>query len=74
MWEYNEMLDIRKIILATMKVVPKAWDMNHQHFNSDCHMELTDKTYELIGKRFGTSSEEGKKIVGNYFMITGGNV
>ena len=72
--ERNEMMDIHKIIMRTLKVVPKAWDMNHQNFNCDCHMELTDKTYELVGDRFGTTLEEGKKIVDNYFMITGGNV
>jgi len=48
--------------------------MNHQKFNYDCHMELTDKTYELVGDRFGTTPKEGKKIVDHYFMITGGNV
>ena len=68
--EQNEMMDIHKIIMRTLKVVPKAWDMDHQNFNSDCHMELTDKTYELVGNRFGTTPDEGKKIVGNYFMIT----
>jgi hypothetical protein len=72
--EQNEMMDIHKIIMSTLKVVPKAWDMNHQNFNCDCHMELTDKTYELIGERFNTISEEGKNIVDNYFMIVGGNV
>jgi hypothetical protein len=68
--EQNEMMDIHKIIMRTLKVVPKEWDMNHQHFNSDCHMELTDKTYELVGNRFNTDIEGGKKIVDNYFMIT----
>jgi hypothetical protein len=72
--EQNEMMDIHKIIMRTLKVVPKAWDMDHQHFNSDCHMELTDKTYELVGHRFNTDIEGGKKIVEDYFMITGGYV
>jgi hypothetical protein len=70
----NEMTDIHKIIMRTLKVVPKAWDMNHQHFNSDCHMELTDRTYYLVGERFDTTPEEGKKIVDHYFQITGGQV
>jgi hypothetical protein len=70
----NEMTDIHKIIMRTLKVVPKAWDMNHQHFNSDCHMELTDRTYYLVGDRFDTTPEEGKKIVDHYFQITGGQV
>ena len=68
------MMDIHKIIMRTLKVVPKAWDMNHQHFNSDCHMELTDRTYYLVGERFDTTPEEGKKIVDHYFQITGGQV
>ena len=68
------MMDIHKIIMRTLKVVPKEWDMNHQHFNSDCHMELTDKTYELVGNRFNTDIEDGKNIVDNYFMITGNQV
>jgi hypothetical protein len=72
--EQNEMMDIHKIIMRTLKVVSKAWDMNHQHFNSDCHMELTDRTYDLVGKRFNTTLEEGKKIVDDYFNITGGQV
>jgi hypothetical protein len=72
--EQNEMMDIHKIIMRTLKVVPKEWDMNHQHFNSDCHMELTDKTYELVGNRFNTDIEDGKNIVDNYFMITGNQV
>ena len=72
--EQNEMMDIHKIIMRTLKVVPKEWDMNHQHFNSDCHMELTDKTYELVGNRFNTDIEGGKNIVDNYFMITGNQV
>jgi hypothetical protein len=55
-------------------VVPKAWDMYHQNFNSDCHMELTDRTYDLVGRRFNTTLEEGKKIVDDYFNITGGQV
>ena len=37
------MMDIHKIIMRTLKVVPKAWDMDYQNFNSDCHRELTDK-------------------------------
>lgn len=72
--EQNEMTDIHKIIMRTSKVVPKAWDMNHQNFNCNCHMELTDKTYELVGDRFGTTPEGGEKIVDDYFMITGGYV
>ncbi len=68
------MMDIHNIIMKTLKIVPKEWDANHTQFNSDCHMELTDKTYELIGKRFNTSSEEGKKIVDNYFMITNNQI
>ena len=72
--EQNEMMKIHKIIMRTLKVVPKAWDMNHQHFNSDCHMELTDKTYELVGKMFNKTSEEGKKIVDDYLLITDGQI
>ncbi len=72
--EKNEMMDIHKIIMKTLKVVPKVWDMNHQHFNSDCHMELTNKTYELVGIRFNTDIEGGKKIVDNYFILTNNQV
>jgi hypothetical protein len=70
----NEMIEIHKIIMRTLKIVPKAWDMNHQKFNCDCHMELTDKTYELVGERFNTTSEEGKKIVDNYFILTNNQI
>ena len=70
----NEMMDIHKIIMRTLTVVPKAWDMDNQNFNSDCHMELTDRTYELVGKRFSTDIVGGKKIVDDYFIITGGQV
>jgi len=68
------MIAIHKIIMRTLKIVPKAWDMNSQNFNSDCHMELTDETYELVGNRFNTDIDGGKKIVDNYFTITGGKV
>lgn len=70
----NEILDIHKIIMKTLKIIPKDWDMNHQNFNSNCHMELTNKTYELIGNRFETTPEESKKIIDNYFIITNGKV
>jgi len=49
--EQNEMMDIHKIIMRTLKVVPKAWDVNHQNFNCDCHMELTDKKLECYGSK-----------------------
>lgn len=70
----NEILDIHKIIMKTLKIIPKDWDMNHQNFNSNCHMELTNKTYELIGNRFETTPEESKKIIDNYFIITNGQI
>lgn len=70
----NEIIDIHKIIINTIKITPKAWDMNHQHFNCDCHMELTDKTYELISERFGTTLKESEEIVNKYFIITDGQV
>ena len=72
--EDNEMMDIHKIIMRTLKVIPNAWDMHHQNFNCDCHMGLTDKTYTLVGRRFNTDIEGGKKIVDNYFILTGGYV
>ena len=72
--EQNEIMDIHKIIMRTLKVVPKAWDMDNKNFNSDCHMELTDRTYELVGKKFNTDIKGGKKIVDDYFMVTGGNI
>jgi hypothetical protein len=40
------MMGIHKIIMRTLKVVPNAWDMNHQKFNCDCHMELTFCVYK----------------------------
>ena len=73
-FEENEMEDIHKILMRTMKIVPKAWDMHHQNFNCDCHLELTDKTYKLIGDRFDVTLEESKGIVDSYLTITGGNV
>ena len=72
--EQNEMVDIHNIIMRTMKIVPKAWDMHHQNFNSDCHLELTDETHEMVGERFNTTPEEGKKIVEDYFEITNGYI
>jgi len=48
--EQNEMMGIHKIIMRTLKVVPNAWDMNHQKFNCDCHMELTSLLAQLIVK------------------------
>jgi hypothetical protein len=72
--EQNEMMDIHKIIMRTLKVVPKAWDMNHQHFNCDCHLELTDYTYKLVGDRFNTDIDGSKKIIDNYFTLTNNQV
>lgn len=72
--EQNEMIDIHNIIMKTLKIVPKSFDMDNQNFNCDCHMELTQRTYELVGNRFGKSTEDGKKIVDEYFILTDGNI
>lgn len=42
--EKNEMLDIHNIIMNTLMVVPKAFDMDNDKFNCDCHLELTERT------------------------------
>ena len=70
----NGMMDIHKIIMKTLKIVPKSWDMNSQKFNCDCHMEITNETYELVGERFNTTPEESKEIVDNYFILTNNQV
>lgn len=71
---HSEMTDIHNIIMSTLKIVPKAWDMHRQKFNCDCHFELTDETYKLVGERFNTTPEGGEKIVDRYFILTGGQV
>jgi hypothetical protein len=65
----TDMNDIYDIIMDTMKIVPKSFDMNGVHFNSDCHMELTEETYETVCTRFGTTQEEGKRIVDIFLGI-----
>ena len=41
---------ISRILRENLKVVPKAFDMNGENFNCDCHLEITDKAYILIGE------------------------
>ena len=66
----EEIIDIYNILEKTMIVVPTAWDMHHEKFNCGCHLELTNKTYEMIGERFNTNIDESKKIVDEYFKNT----
>ena len=68
------MIDIHKIIVRTMRIVPKAYDVSGENFNCDCHLEMTDNTYRLVGNRFNKTQEEGELIVDNYLAITGGNI
>ncbi|MFM6130382.1 MAG: hypothetical protein ACKPBV_16930 [Sphaerospermopsis kisseleviana] len=62
---------ISKILRNNMRVVPKAWDMNDQNFNCDCHLEITDRAYAIIGEG-GIS--KGKNIVDNYLKETNGYI
>jgi len=70
----NEMVIIHDIIIETVKLVPKAWDMHHQKFNCDCHLELTEETYHKIGEKLNSTPEEAIMIVEDYFNITNGYV
>ena len=62
---------ISRILRENLKVVPKAFDMNDENFNSDCHLEITDKAYILIGKG---DANRGKNIVENYLIETNGYI
>ena len=64
---------IHNIIMKTLTVVPKAWDMHHENFNCDCHLELKD-TYLMIGDRFNVTPEVSKEIIELYFKQTNGYV
>jgi hypothetical protein len=63
----SEAIDIQKIVMNTLKVVPKAWDMHGQNFNCDCHLEVTDRTFQLVSKRFNTTIEDAIRMVDDYF-------
>ena len=64
-------MTVHNIIMKTLKVVPKAYDMHGENFNCDCHMELTDETYKLIGKTFNVGSDF-KSMIRTRVIITYG--
>ena len=67
-------LDIHNIIMKTLKVVPKAWDMHHQNFNCDCHLKLTDETNQLIGEKFNLDNNDSQKLLEEYLILTNGYI
>jgi len=67
--EESEALIIHKIFLRTSKVVPTEWDMHHIYFNCGCHLEPTQKTYELISNEFNISLESAQEKFNEFSNI-----
>jgi hypothetical protein len=61
--------EISKVLHNNLKVVPKAYDMQGENFNCDCHMEITDKAYQIIGQG---NIDKGNTIVDEYLKETNG--
>ena len=61
--------EISKVLHNNLKVVPKAWDMHGEKFNCDCHLEITDRAYQIIGEG---DTDKGKKIANEYLKETNG--
>ena len=63
--------EISKVLRNNLKVVPKAYDMQGENFNSDCHMEITNKAYQILGEG---DIDKGKNIVDEYLKETNGQL
>lgn len=57
---------IGEIIYKTSRVVPTAFDMGGRNFDSGCHMEVTDRTFESVSREFGVGLEEAREMVEGY--------
>ena len=66
-----DITQIRKILRNNLKIVPKAYDMHGENFNCDCHLEITDKAYLIIGDG---DIEKGKQITEDYLQQTNGQL
>jgi len=63
--------EISKVLYNNLKVVPKAYDMHGENFNCDCHLEITDRAYQIIGEG---DVGKGKTIVTTYLEETNGQL
>jgi hypothetical protein len=63
--------EISKVLHNNLKVVPKAWDTHGENFNCDCHLEIKDRAYEIIGEG---DIDKGKTIVDEYLEETNGQL
>ena len=62
---------ISHILRNNLKVVPEAFDMDGKNFNCDCHLEISDRAYMIIGEG---DFDRGKSIVENYLIETNGQI
>ena len=63
--------EISNVLHNNLKVVPKAYDMHGENFNCDCHMEIMDKAYQIIGEG---DIDKGKTLVDEYLKETNGYI
>jgi len=63
--------EISNVLHNNLKVVPKAYDMHGENFNCDCHMEIMDKAYQIIGEG---DINTGKTLVDEYLKETNGQL
>lgn len=63
--------EISNVLHNNLKVVPKAYDMHGENFNCDCHMEIMDKAYQIIGEG---DIDRGKTLVDEYLKETNGQL
>ena len=63
--------EISNVLHNNLKVVPKAYDMHGENFNCDCHMEIMDKAYQIIGEG---DIDTGKTLVDEYLKETNGQL
>lgn len=62
---------ISEVLRNNLKVVPKAYDASGENFNSDCHLEITDRAYLIIGEG---DIKKGEQIVEEYLQKTNGQI
>ena len=63
--------EISKVLRNNLKVIPRSYDMHGENFNSDCHMEIANKAYQIIGEG---DIDKGKTIVAEYLKETNGQL